>query len=507
MDESILEAIVRASYLALGFSSPNPPVACVISNSNNDILATGFTQVIGGNHAEREAYANLEKNLKINHYIEQFADQIADDNADPSTIQFTNQKNISNSDPSANTNLEHDVYVTLEPCSHTGRTPPCRDLIISKKPRNVFVGSLDPNPIVESQRDNKIYSQSGIAFAISTELQLVGQAFLAGFFKRIRKNRPKIIIKSAISADGFYSTEPAERLSVSNQSSNVYLSMLRAKVDAIIVGPKTTEIDNPSLNFRIPEYMKADNSKSKLNNENPDVLFWESIMNFSLDQDIQTHHRENIIEYQPIRAFVIAKNQILSKDFIHKQKVLQELYNHKTKIVFYILPERQSSNQATVFDSGDLNKNDPDLIEFGDSHGNLIETDPNNASRQIDQSLQDSILSISNVRIQHLPSIQWADYICKDLADLGANNLLVEGGYLLYSEFGKILDEEDEILVVQNKNLRLNKGSKFDLVSGIELGSDTELAADQKSNPQTVSRKMIFQKKIDSDEWKVYKGR
>jgi pyrimidine deaminase RibD-like protein len=123
----------------MGFSSPNPPVACVITDLNDNILSSAHTQKTGFNHAEREAYLKLGENFSE----------------------------------------KHNLYVTLEPCSHFGRTPPCLDLLLKYKPQKVFLGIKDPNPLVKKTNSISILKENNDAdtamFYVSDHGQSLGE--------------------------------------------------------------------------------------------------------------------------------------------------------------------------------------------------------------------------------------------------------------------------------------------------------------------------------------------
>ena len=95
-----MSELARLSFKAMGKSSPNPPVACIITDTNNNILSFAETQINGTNHAEREAYS-----------------------------QYTSSQS-------------HNLYVTLQPCTHHGKTPPCSDLILKYHPKNLIIGRV-----------------------------------------------------------------------------------------------------------------------------------------------------------------------------------------------------------------------------------------------------------------------------------------------------------------------------------------------------------------------------
>ena len=223
----ILEKLNRLSFQATGYSSPNPPVACVITDLEGNILSEGHTQRTGRNHAEREAYQNFAQNYK-------------------------NAKKI-----------PHLVFVTLEPCNHFGRTAPCIDLILENKPVCVYYGLADPNPLVKERNGFKECEAKGVQVIQSPEIAKIGEAFLSGFISRIETGRPQIFLKSALSKEGFYSDLSKSKISLSNSTSNQISQMLRAKFDAIIVGPITVYVDYPGLDFRGFDLSELEKAKTE----------------------------------------------------------------------------------------------------------------------------------------------------------------------------------------------------------------------------------------------------
>jgi len=141
VNEEIYSKLVELSFQATGISSPNPPVACVITEIDGNIISTGYTQIIGNNHAEREAYSNFK-------------------------------------------NVPHYTFVTLEPCTHFGRTPPCLDLILQQKPKKLFIGNLDQNPIVKKNSNLQKLSELGIEVILDENIKKISDSFLEGFFSR-----------------------------------------------------------------------------------------------------------------------------------------------------------------------------------------------------------------------------------------------------------------------------------------------------------------------------------
>jgi diaminohydroxyphosphoribosylaminopyrimidine deaminase/5-amino-6-(5-phosphoribosylamino)uracil reductase len=194
--------------LGLGKVSPNPMVGCVVVHEDL-IIGEGWHQEFGGPHAEVNAL---------------------------NTIQ------------NADLLKESTVYVNLEPCSHFGKTPPCTDLLISSKVGKVVIGSQDPNPKVagngiKNLRQHGIDVTEGILKNESKDLN-------RRFFVNQIKNRPYVVLKWAQTKDGFIAREDNSSKWISTQESRKIVHKWRAEEDAILVGRKTVDFDNPRLTVR-----------------------------------------------------------------------------------------------------------------------------------------------------------------------------------------------------------------------------------------------------------------
>ena len=143
------------------------------------------------------------------------------------------------------------IYINLEPCSHTGKTPPCANLIIEKQIKNVVIGCKDPNPKVAGN-GIKLLIKSGLKVTygiLENECEHLNKRFFSFFLKK----RPYIILKWAETLDGFISpNEKKEKKPVwiSNKNSRQLVHQWRAEEQAILVGTQTVVEDNPSLNTR-----------------------------------------------------------------------------------------------------------------------------------------------------------------------------------------------------------------------------------------------------------------
>ncbi len=204
----------RALELAkngIGITRPNPSVGAVIVH-NNRIIGEGFTSAYGGFHAEVNAI-NAVKNKEL-------------------------LKNSS-------------IYVTLEPCAHYGKTPPCSDLIISYGIRNVFIGCQDDNPLVAGKGIERLRKAGCIVHTgiLEKECQNHHKRFLT--FQN--KKRPYIFLKWAETLNGFIapkSKNETKPVWISNEYSRQFTHKMRANEHAILVGTNTVIADNPSLNVR-----------------------------------------------------------------------------------------------------------------------------------------------------------------------------------------------------------------------------------------------------------------
>jgi diaminohydroxyphosphoribosylaminopyrimidine deaminase/5-amino-6-(5-phosphoribosylamino)uracil reductase len=202
--------IQRAFDLALlgsGRVAPNPLVGCVIVKEDR-IIGEGYHHQYGGPHAEVNA---------INNASESVTDATA--------------------------------FVTLEPCSHFGKTPPCADLLIESGIKEVYVANLDPNPLVAGKGIAKLEA-AGITCHVGL-LAEKGEWINRHFFTFHRLKRPYITFKYASSADGFIALADGEPTQISSELSAIRVHQMRAEHQGILVGVQTIINDNPTLSTRL----------------------------------------------------------------------------------------------------------------------------------------------------------------------------------------------------------------------------------------------------------------
>ncbi|MFW5808645.1 MAG: bifunctional diaminohydroxyphosphoribosylaminopyrimidine deaminase/5-amino-6-(5-phosphoribosylamino)uracil reductase RibD, partial [Spirochaetota bacterium] len=202
-----MEKALQCAFSKIGITSPNPPVGAVIAD-NEQILSCGGTQPFGCDHAEIHALSK--------------ADMVP---------------------PSAR------MYVTLEPCCHYGKTPPCTNAIIESGITDVYIGTIDPNPLV-SGKGIKALQDAGVRVTILEEYGDACRELIRPFYTLIQKKRPHILHKSAMTLDGCTATRTKDSKWITSSDARALVHRLRSLVDAVIIGKGTYLNDNPSLNVR-----------------------------------------------------------------------------------------------------------------------------------------------------------------------------------------------------------------------------------------------------------------
>jgi diaminohydroxyphosphoribosylaminopyrimidine deaminase / 5-amino-6-(5-phosphoribosylamino)uracil reductase len=143
---------------------------------------------------------------------------------------------------------EATAYVTLEPCSHHGKTPPCADLLVEKKVRRVVVCNDDPNPLVAGRGLQRLRQEGTLVE--KGLLREEGRALNVRFFTFMEQQRPYVILKWAETADGYLAGADRKPVAISGAYSGVLVHRWRSEEDAILVGTSTALHDNPRLNLR-----------------------------------------------------------------------------------------------------------------------------------------------------------------------------------------------------------------------------------------------------------------
>lgn len=207
--EQYMQMALELAERARGRTSPNPLVGAVIVK-DGEIVGQGYHQKAGTPHAEVHAL------------------RAAGEKAWGATL-----------------------YVTLEPCSHFGRTPPCSEAVIGAGIREVYLAMQDPNPLVAG-RGTKQMQDAGITVHVGL-LEDKARRMNEIFIKYITTKKPFVLFKSAMTADGKIATSTGHSKWVTGEAARAKVHRLRDCYDAILVGVNTVLADNPSLTCRLPE--------------------------------------------------------------------------------------------------------------------------------------------------------------------------------------------------------------------------------------------------------------
>ena len=206
-DKRFMKMALDLAEKGQGFTSPNPMVGAVVVNDGK-VVGKGYHQAAGKAHAEVNAI----------------------DDAGALTKDAT-------------------LYVTLEPCNHTGRTPPCTEKVLSACIRRVVVAMKDPNPNVKGEGSDYLKNQ-GIDVTVGV-CEEQAKRLNEVYIKYVSTKRPFSIVKCAATLDGRIATRTGDSKWVTGEESRKYVHRLRHAVDAIMIGINTVKKDNPSLTTRL----------------------------------------------------------------------------------------------------------------------------------------------------------------------------------------------------------------------------------------------------------------
>src|SRR5690606_9721607 len=214
-DQDYMQRCLDLAVLGGGTTSPNPMVGAVIV-FQDQIIGEGFTSPYGGAHAEVNA---------VNQAVERYGETQA-------KAMFR----------------EATIYVSLEPCAHFGKTPPCADLLVNMGFQKAVIACLDPFAKVNGAGLKKL-QDAGMETEVGL-LEKQAKWINRRFFTKLEKSRPYIILKWAQTADGFFAPLEDAQKWISNIASKQVVHKWRAEEDAILVGKNTAILDNPSLTVR-----------------------------------------------------------------------------------------------------------------------------------------------------------------------------------------------------------------------------------------------------------------
>lgn len=208
-DQEYMQLALDLAGTAKGYTNPNPIVGAVLVK-DGVIVGTGLHRKAGEPHAEVHAF------------------NMAGEHAKGATL-----------------------YVTLEPCSHYGKTPPCANLVVQSEVSRVVVAMMDPNPAVAG-RGIQMIKDAGIEVEVGL-LEEKARKLNERFIHNMLTNRPYVISKFAMTLDGKIATHTGDSKWITSNEARLQVHELRNEVDAILVGIGTVLADDPSLTTRLPE--------------------------------------------------------------------------------------------------------------------------------------------------------------------------------------------------------------------------------------------------------------
>lgn len=210
-NEKFIKKCITLAKKGEGKVSPNPLVGAIVTDKNGVVAGYGWHKKYGEAHAE---------------------------------VNAVNMAKENNVDIKGGT-----IYVSLEPCSHQGKTPPCADMIIKEGLKKVVIGCVDPNPIVSGNGIKKL-KNAGIE-VVTGVLKEECKALNEIFIKNQTEQKPFVAIKTATTQDGYIATSTGSSKWITSEKSRNYVQKLRNKYDAILTGSGTIIADNPSLTCRM----------------------------------------------------------------------------------------------------------------------------------------------------------------------------------------------------------------------------------------------------------------
>ena len=210
LDIQFMQQALDLAKNGLGYVSPNPAVGCVIVHKNGQVIGTGWHERYGQAHAE----INALRSVKHPHDLEGAT-----------------------------------LYVTLEPCSHHGKTPPCSEALASLPISRVVVAMLDPNPLVNGRGVERL-RQAGIPVDVGI-LEREARQLNEAFIYTMRFGKPWVFLKIAQSLDGYITAPDGIPGMFTDKESQTQVHLWRSQYDAVMVGGSTALHDNPKLTVRL----------------------------------------------------------------------------------------------------------------------------------------------------------------------------------------------------------------------------------------------------------------
>jgi len=303
--KKFMQAALNLASKGRGYVYPNPMVGCVLVK-NGKVIAEGYHKFFGAEHAEAQAI------------------RIAGDKSKDCVL-----------------------YVNLEPCNKWGKRPPCVDLIIKSKIKKVVCSMSDPNSHADGKSFKKL-TENGIE-VITGILEKEAVKLNKEYINHIKKVKPYITVKSAVSLDGKIATSKGDSKWITNNKSRDFVHKTRTEYDAILVGTNTVLKDNPLLSSHnkgknpvriiLDEKLATPSDYKIINSKIPTIIFYDENI-----KDIQVYFLKDFVKLMPV-DFKSAK-----QDF---NVIIDKLHNMSLKRIFV---EGGGEINASVLKTGKVNE-------------------------------------------------------------------------------------------------------------------------------------------------------
>mgnify|MGYP003294972684 CR=1 FL=1 len=264
----LMRKCFQLARLGEGKTSPNPLVGCVVLNSQNEIISTGFHEKYGQNHAERNALLKISK-----------------EEAKGGTL-----------------------VVNLEPCSHYGKTPPCADLIVEYGIKKVVIAMRDVNPIVAGNGVQKLVD-AGIEVVeniLEDEARKLNEIFITNMLEK----RVFVALKTATTLDGKIATKTGSSKWITSDKARAEVRNIRAKYDAILTSSSTVIADNPTMEHNqkvvLDRELKTDFNSSNIYKNGKIIVFYNKDLPNNIEKENIQFIKCPVIENKLDISFVLS---------------------------------------------------------------------------------------------------------------------------------------------------------------------------------------------------------
>ncbi len=263
-----MKRCLELAKLGMGAAAPNPMVGAVLVYQNS-IIGEGYHQQFGGPHAEVHALNSVKEEQK----------------------QFIEQSTL---------------YVSLEPCSHYGKTPPCTELILKHKIPHVVIACSDPFPEV-SGRGIQMLKQAGVKVTFGV-LEAEARELNRRFITFHTRQKPWVILKWAQTSDGYFAQNSHSQTWITNAYSQTLVHKWRSEEQAILIGTTTAMTDNPQLNVRL--------------------WFGRSPLRIVLDRDLTLPQNLHLFD-QSIPTLIVSQQEFTRNDLKQNISYLQATFDEQ----------------------------------------------------------------------------------------------------------------------------------------------------------------------------------